>query len=180
MRGFRPGWLHSELFPPKAYVLQTQFLPKMYFWYKNTHFSPFWFISSLNQSLSSLINEKTPFLALFGEIVPPWVSTSSQPGQQASAINGKITQWHTCLHILICDCSPMVINMAEWLYGLRGEKWNRTGCGYPLYCSDNYSGAEEMLRNATTMASCTEQLCQACQAIYAKPTSKSMSSWIPM
>ena len=70
--GFLPGWLHSELFPPEAYVPQKK-IPKRktYFWYKNTHSRPFVPFKVLFCPYLTLSNAKTPFLALVGEFYPP-------------------------------------------------------------------------------------------------------------
>ena len=72
--GLLPGWLHSELFPPKAYVPQTKYPQKRYSWYKNTIFRLIWSILGPIWSISNLIQCKTPFLALFGEIFLPFSS----------------------------------------------------------------------------------------------------------
>ena len=108
MAGFLLPWLHSELFPHKAYVRLFNFIIA-----KNALNQAFWeAIYTLLVFLwffRSFCKQKQHFFPSLALPYPPLVSSSSYPGYQDTAINGILFRgckgvWRSsCNHFTIFD-----------------------------------------------------------------------------
>ena len=101
--GFLLGWLHSESFAPKAYLPQTKFPPiKVLFCTKTLILALFGPFQALLGPFLTLFNEKTPFIALVGEIPPPhFLSLCPLPPSLASRPAQLMVPWCFVTHKII-------------------------------------------------------------------------------